>query len=296
MSSERPDRPFRLGFIGLGIMGVPMARRLAERGWQVTAWNLEPERFELVRSAGIQWAESPAAVRAAADIVMICVLGDEAVESVCFGTDGLAASTGAEIVVDFSTTGIDTTQSVASRLAVEWLDCPISGGPQAAEEGALTLMAGGGAELFARLRPLLEELGGNVTLMGGLGAGQTTKIINQAIVGVNYVLMGEVLAMVRAAGIDGTKLAQCLRGGAADSAILQRIFPQILAYDFDPPRGRAKQLNKDLQAVAAFNAASGLELPVQEAAIGQYERYVAAGNGEADSASVARLYGEDEGR
>lgn len=280
----------RLGLIGLGIMGAAMTRRLLARGWQVTVWNLEPERFSEVAGQGAHWAETPAAVRAASDVILICVLGDDAIESVCFGRNGLSSGSGADTVVDLSTTSVDVTRDVAGRLGVDWLDCPISGGPGPAEEGALTLMAGGDKALFERLTPVLADLATNVTLMGPLGAGQTTKVVNQAIVGVNYVLMGEILAMVQAAGIDAEKLPQALKGGAADSFLLQRIFPVMLARDFDPPKGRARQLGKDLQAVAAFNKGLGLDLPVLARAISQYVAYVEAGNGDKESASVSLLY------
>lgn len=292
--AEVQPRPFRLGLIGLGIMGVPIARRLLGQGWRLTVWNREPERFEDVREAGAVWADSPAAVRAACDIVLICVLGEDAVEDICFGERGLAAAKGAHIVIDLSTTAVETTRRAAAELDVAWLDSPISGGPAAAESGELTLMVGGAEELYDWVKAVLLDLGANVTLMGPLGAGQTTKVINQAIVGTNYVLMGEILAQVRAAGIDGTKLHECLKGGLADSEILQRIFPQIYAGDFDPPRGRARQLDKDLHAVRAFNEGLGLSLPVQDVAIDQYRHYVEDGNGEMDSASVCRIYVPDK--
>lgn len=287
------DRP-RLGMIGLGIMGAAMTRRLLGCGWQVTVWNLEPERFAEAAELGAVWADSPASVRDAVDIVLICVLGDEAIEGVCFGRNGLASARGADTVIDLSTTSVDLTRDAAARLEVQWLDCPISGGPGAAEEGALTLMAGGSPDLFARLQPVLSDLSDNCTLMGSLGAGQTTKIVNQAIVGANYVLMGEVLAMVQAAGIDADKLPLALKGGAADSFLLQRIFPIMLNREFDPPKGRARQLGKDLRAVAAFNEGLGLDLPVLARAIAQYLAYAEAGNGEKESASVSLLYDRRE--
>lgn len=284
--SERP----RLGFIGLGLMGAAMTRRLLGRGWQVTVWNLESERLSEVAAQGAVWADTPAAVRAASDIVLVCVLGDEAIESICFGQDGLASARGAEIVVDFSTTSVDVTRDVSERLDVQWLDCPISGGPGPAEAGELALMVGGDPKLFDRLRPILDDLSSNCTLMGPLGAGQTTKVLNQAIVGVNYVLLGEILAMAQASGIDAEKLPSALKGGAADSVLLQRIFLVMLNRAFDPPKGRAGQLGKDLRAVAAFNAKLDLDLPVVARAIDQYVAYVDAGNGDKESASVSRLY------
>lgn len=280
----------RLGFIGLGLMGAAMTRRLLACGWSVTVWNLEPDRYGQVQGQGARWAETPAAVRAASDIVLLCVLGDAAIESICLGQDGLAGASGADTLVDFSTTSVDVTRHVAGRLGMQWLDCPISGGPGPAEAGQLALMAGGDAALFERLRPVLDDLSSNCTLMGPLGAGQVTKVLNQAIVGANYVLLAEVLAMAEASGIDARRLPQALQGGAADSVLLQRIFPVMLDRDFEPPRGRAGQLGKDLEAVLAFNQAHGLELPALASAIAQYLAYVAAGNAERESASVSRLY------
>jgi 3-hydroxyisobutyrate dehydrogenase len=283
-------KPYRLGFIGLGIMGAPMVRRLLSKGWDVTVWNLEPERFDLVKDAGARWAESPAAVRAASDVVLLCILGDAAIESVCLGADGLSLSAGAGAVVDFSTTSVETTKSVAGKLGMDWLDAPMSGGPGAAEQGGLTVMAGGDPGLYERLSPVLADLSINMTLMGALGAGQATKVINQAICGANYVLMAEVLALAEASGINAGKLAACLKGGMADSTILQRIFTQMQARDFDPPRSYARQLNKDLHMVERVVKNLGLDLPVLAEAVAQYDRYTSAGNELEDGASVSRLY------
>jgi 3-hydroxyisobutyrate dehydrogenase len=283
-------KPFRLGFIGIGIMGAPTVRRLCAQGWQVTVWNLEPERFKEVEAAGAQWAESPAAVRAASDVVLICVLGDPAIESVCLGESGLVQGEGADTVIDLSTTSPEMTRKLAEAAGMRWLDCPVSGGPGAAEKGTLTMMAGGDRGLFERLRLILEDLAGNLTLMGGTGAGQTTKIINQAIVGGMYLVVAEALAMAEAAGIEGLAIADALKGGAADSVVLQTIYRQMATSDFEPPRSRARQLNKDLHSVADFVAAYRLDLPVQAAVARQFQAYIDQGGSDADSASVSRLY------
>lgn len=287
------SKPFRLGMIGLGIMGAPMVRRLRAKGWEVTGWNLEPERFETVKESGATWADSPAAVRQASDVVMICILGDPAIESVCLGKNGLSSTSGAHTVIDFSTTSPQMTKQAAAAVGMDWLDVPMSGGPGAAEEGNLTLMAGGDATLYEKMSPILRDLAGNMTLMGPLGAGQMTKVINQAIVGTNYVLMGEVLAMAEAAGIDASRIADCLKGGMADSTVLQRIFTQMQKRDFDPPRSYARQLNKDLHSVEKVAHGLGLLLPVLEAGIAQYDRYASDGNEMEDGASVSRLYTRD---
>lgn len=289
------DTNTRIGFVGLGIMGVPMVKRFREMGLSVTAWNLEPERYDLVRGDGVVWADSPAAVWAASDVTFLCVLGDDAAESCCFGPTGFAsADQGSSVLVDFSTTSPAATFALAERLKNEanadWLDAPMSGGPQAALDGELTLMIGGSDDVCTALMPLLKMTAGNITRMGELGAGQKTKILNQAIVGTNYVLMAELLATAHACGIDPTLLPGCLQGGMADSTILQRIFTQMSAEDFDPPRSYARQLNKDLKAVKNFVGDLQLDLPVLDKAIAQYGAYTEDGNELEDGASVSRLY------
>lgn len=291
------DTNTRIGFVGLGIMGVPMVKRFREMGLAVTVWNLEPERYDMVREVGADWADSPASVWAASDVTCLCVLGDDAAESCCFGPNGFArAEGGATVLVDFSTTSPAATFALAARLKEEsnadWVDAPMSGGPQAALKGDLTLMIGGSTDLCTALMPLLKMMAGNITRMGELGAGQKTKILNQAIVGTNYVLMAELLATAHACGIDPALLPGCLQGGMADSTILQRIFTQMSAEDFDPPRSYARQLNKDLKAVKQFVGDLHLDLPVLDKAIAQYGAYTQDGNELEDGASVSRLYAQ----
>jgi 3-hydroxyisobutyrate dehydrogenase len=276
-------------------MGAPIARRLREQGYELTVWNLEPEYFDRVKSSGAKWASTPAEVWRASDIVLVCVLGDDAIESVCFGEIGFArAETGAEVLVDLSTTSPEATIRLAKRLKDEkdsqWLDAPLSGGPKPAGDGELTIMVGGGASIYRKAEPVLRAIGQNVTHMGDLGSGQKTKILNQAIVGANYILMAEVLATCRAAGIDPNLLPVCLRGGLADSAILQRIYTQMSAEDFNPPRSYVRQVNKDLKSVSHFVEDLGLQLPLIDVAVHQYRRYAEAGNEMEDGASVSRLY------
>ncbi|SFP95842.1 NAD(P)-dependent oxidoreductase [Tranquillimonas alkanivorans] len=284
----------RAGLVGLGIMGAPIARRLRQKGVPLTVWNLEPERFAEVEASGAVWADSPAEVWRASEVVFTCVLGDDAIESVCLGDLGFARAEGASLLVDLSTTSPEATEKVGAGLAeatgAAWIDAPMSGGPQAGEEGNLTLMIGGEEEACQRVMPLLELLSPNITRMGDLGAGQKTKIVNQAIVGANYVLMAEILAVMRAAGMDPSLLPGALKGGMADSTILQRIYTQMAAEDFDPPRSYARQLSKDLKSVAKFVEGLGLDLPVMQTGVHQYRDWAEAGNGMEDGASVARLY------
>lgn len=286
------ERP-RLGFIGLGLMGAPMVRRLLGQGWTVTVWNREPERYAEV--PGAARAADPVAVRAASDVVILCVLDGDAVEACCFGAGGVArAPKGAGLLIDCSTINPDRTQALAARLGIEagmrWVDAPISGGPGPAAEGTLTVMVGGDAVAVAEAWPVLADLAVNLTHAGPLGAGQTAKILNQAIVGTAYLLMAEVLALAKTTEMDVAKLPACLAGGLADSLVLQRVFPQMQARDYEPPKAYARQLDKDLANVALFIQERRLELPIIQQAVARYHEYTAAGNAMQDSASVARLY------
>jgi 3-hydroxyisobutyrate dehydrogenase len=286
--SERP----KIGFVGLGLMGAPMVRRLVARGWQVAVWNLEPERYAEVKNVTV--LDGPHQVREASDIVIFCILNGDAVEECCFGPKGLAqVKSGASLLIDCSTINPDRTLALAERLKAEtgmgWVDAPISGGPAAAGEGNLTIMMGGDGADVGRAMPVLADLATNLTHIGVLGAGQTAKIINQAIVGVGYVLMAEALALAEAAGIDAARLPAALAGGMADSTVLKRIYPQQAARDYEPPRGYARQLDKDLINVMHFVEEHGLQLPLIARAASRYHEF-AHDRPMQDSAAVARLY------
>lgn len=290
----------RIGFIGIGIMGEAMVRRLMERGHgPITVWNLEAERLATVVPHGAVAAASPAAVAAASDVVMTCVLHTDAVRNVVFGPAGIAEAPGlsGRLLIDLSTADPDSTRQMAAQLQAEagmgWVDAPVSGGPQAARAGTLAIMAGGAEADIARALPLLRDLAANVTRMGPVGAGQTTKVINQAIVGTGFVVMAEALALAEAAGIDAEALPGCLAGGFADSELLRRIWPQMQQRRFEPPAGYARQLLKDMKAVQAFAEGLGAGLPVVAAAAARYAQFVADGNEMADSAAILLLYRPD---
>ncbi|CAN5258049.1 NAD(P)-dependent oxidoreductase [soil metagenome] len=283
----------RIGFVGLGVLGIAMAERLLKRGWPVSVWNRSPGRAELLAPHGGVPKQTPAEVAATSDVVMLCVLDGPAVEEVVFGPGGVAEAKGARTLIDFSTIEPERTVTLAARLktatGADWIDAPVSGGPPVALNGKLTIMLGGAPDAVARCRPALDDLAGNLTHLGPVGSGQTAKVLNQAIVGVSYVLMAELLALAATTDIDPALLPKALSGGLADSNVLQRIYPLMQAEDFSKPLGYARQLNKDLQALAAFASARGVDLPVIRKAVERYAEY-ARGNDMADSASVSRLY------
>ncbi len=276
-------------------MGAPMVLRLLDQGYEVFCWNKEPEKASEVVPAGAKWLDGPHRVREASDIVILCILDGKAVSSVCFGENGMArALGGASLLIDCSTINPDETQDFAARLQAEagmaWVDAPISGGPKLARDGRLIILAGGDKAKVDQARPVLEDLSANLTHFGALGAGQTAKIINQTIVGVNYVLMAETLVMAEKAGIDPALLPGAFAGGASDSRSLQSIFLQMHHADFDKPNAYARQLDKDLRNVREFAEALDLDLPLLRAAVERYAQFVDEGNGMKDSAFISRFY------
>ncbi len=284
----------RIGFVGLGIMGTAMTLRLLEQGWPVTVWNLEPERVQPLVAAGAVSAPSPAAVTAASDIVMMCVLHTEAVRNCVFGAQGIAEAAAGKILIDHSTIDPAATRSMAQQLQGEtgmrWVDAPVSGGPLQSRAGTLTVMAGGDSADMESIRPLMADLAANFTHIGPSGAGQTAKMINQLIVGSGYVVLAEALTLAEAAGINAQALPRCLAGGHADSSLLKQLYPQMQARDFEPPRSYARQLLKDLKAVKEYAHALQLSLPMLEAATRRYTDYVEQGNGMKDTASIVNSY------
>ncbi|MCW3475555.1 NAD(P)-dependent oxidoreductase [Limobrevibacterium gyesilva] len=286
-----------IGFIGIGLMGTPMTLRLLDQGRKVVVWNREPSRADPVVAAGAVWAPSPRAVAEASDIVLLCVLNTEAVSDCIWGSDGVAeAARGARLLIDHSTIDPAATRDFATRLKARtsagWVDAPVSGGPAAARTGTLTIMAGAGDTDWVAARPVLADLGANITRVGGVGAGQVAKIINQAIVGSGFVLMAEALRLAEQAGIDAAAIPACLAGGFADSTLLQRVYPQMQRRAFDPPLSFSRQLLKDMKAVTAFADGLQLSLPMVQTACARYAAHVGRGHGMEDSASILRLYEE----
>lgn len=287
-----------IGFIGLGLMGTPIAIQLCKAGYDVRVWARSPEKLTPAREAGATVADSPAATAADADVIFLCVTDTDAVEAIVFGDNGVA-KTGRKgaILVDHSSIRPDSTVSFANRLkktaGMHWIDAPVSGGAPAVFNKSLVVMAGAdNEELIERIRPLTGHYAGRVTHMGPVGAGQTTKLVNQTLVGVNFALLAEVVAFAANAGIDAAKLPGALAGGRADSRLFQEFLPRMLQQD--PPReGRIDIVLKDLDMVADAAKANGTPMPLAMLAGSLHRMLVAKGFGNADNAELPRLYRPD---
>lgn len=250
----------KLGFVGQGIMGSPMSRHLVRAGHEVTVWNRHPERCEAAREAGAAVAGTLAEVAAAAEVVFICVADTADVEAVLFGDNALAEHMSpGQVVVDMSTISPEATEEFAGvleSLGIEMLDAPVSGGEAGAVNATLTIMCGGKAEVFERVRPALEAMGKKIVHCGGHGDGQRFKAVNQTICALNILAVSEGLLFARAAGLDLEKVFDVVSSGAAASWMLSNLGPKIIAGDWAP--GFTIRLQaKDLRIAASTMEALG---------------------------------------
>ena len=284
----------RIGFIGLGLMGSPIAMKLIDAGCPVSVWGRNPEKVASAVAAGAKVAPSPGALAREVDIVMLCVTDTAAVETLVFGGGGIreGASDG-KILIDHSSIRPAATREMAARLAddtgMDWLDSPVSGGPPGVARKTLVVMCGGEARVFEAALPVMETYAGRCTLMGPIGAGQTTKLLNQAMCAVAFVAVAEITALAKRAGIDAAKIPPALAGGRADSRILQEFMPRMAAND-RTRSGRIDTMVKDLDAVAEFARACGAEIPCATLAAEIHRTLVAQGMGPEDPAAIVSYF------
>jgi 3-hydroxyisobutyrate dehydrogenase len=222
-----------VGFIGIGLMGLPMCKRLLAAQVPLTVWNRNPEKCQPLVQLGAQQAQSVEALVQSVDFVMLCISNTHAVEELSKAL--LPVLRQGQVVIDLSSISPDATQALAREAAKQgasWIDCPVSGGVAGAQAGTLAMMAGGDENVVSSLEPLLLNLGQRLTYMGESGAGQTTKICNQMIVSCNVLVIAEVMAMAKRAGVDATKIPTALTGGFADSTPLQLTGSRMASQDF----------------------------------------------------------------
>ena len=273
---------FSIGYVGAGLMGGPMVKRLTSLGWKVRAYDIVPARSMLA---------SAAEAAQGADVVLLNLPTNEAVEDVV--SKLIPALRAGQLVVDFSTIPVDACRAHAARVlkatGCRWVDAPVSGGPPAVEAGTLTVMAGGQEEDLQKLAPLMRDIAGRCTHMGPVGAGLAAKMINQLIVGVGTAMLGEAEALCEKAGIDAARIPECLGGGYADSNVLKAYWPRMVQRDF-APRGYVRQLLKDLEMVSAWAAKLQSRTPVLESALAAYRELKKQGHSELDTAAVVKLY------
>ncbi|MFB4213120.1 2-hydroxy-3-oxopropionate reductase [Shouchella sp. JSM 1781072] len=253
----------RVGFIGLGIMGMPMTRNLIKAGFQVTAFDLNQDAVNLIASEGATAASSGKEVAQNSDVIITMLPKGEHVRAALFGVNGVIE--GAEeglIIVDMSSVSpVDSKQMAthAAEKGVHFLDAPVSGGEPKAIDGTLAIMVGGEESVFAQAKPVLEAMGTDIVLVGDAGCGTTAKLANQIIVNLNIAAVSEALVLASKAGIDIEKMYQAIRGGLAGSTVMDAKIPMILDRNF-VAGGRIDINMKDLTNV--MNTAHEMHVPL----------------------------------
>ncbi|MDZ4340214.1 MAG: 2-hydroxy-3-oxopropionate reductase [candidate division NC10 bacterium] len=282
----------KIGFIGLGIMGKPMARNLLKAGHAVTVYNRSRPAMEELHRAGAHLGPSPKDVAAAAEIVITMLPNSPDVEAVVLGPNGvLEGATPGTILADMSTISPLVSQKIyreAKQRGVRALDAPVSGGEKGAIEGILSVMVGGDKEVFDAVVPVFQAMGKTITYMGPAGAGGFTKLANQVIVAINLTAISEALTLGAKAGLDPERLIQALGGGMAGSRCLDMKGPQIIKGNFQP--GFKIDLHyKDLGLI--MEAARALQVPLPTTAVVQelFSALRVKGRGGLDHSAVITL-------
>jgi 2-hydroxy-3-oxopropionate reductase len=280
----------KLGFIGLGIMGTPMAQHLLAAGNSLFL-NTRSKLPQTLLDAGATACPTAKAVAEHADIVFLMLPDTPDVEAVLFGDTGVAKGlTKGKVVVDMSSIDPMATKGFAKKinaLGADYLDAPVSGGEVGAKAASLTIMVGGEPAVFDRVKPLFELMGKNITLIGGNGDGQTCKVANQIIVALNIAAVGEALVFASKAGADPAKVRQALMGGFASSRILEVHGERMIKRTFNPGFRIAlhqKDLNLALQSARTLNVA----LPQTAGAAQLMQSCAALGHGQADHSALVR--------
>ena len=281
-----------IGFIGLGLMGRPMCRNLMNAGAELVVTNRsEQPRIELEKEGATPVA-TPAEVAARTDIIIVMVTNTPAVEMVLTGEHGVMKQVRpGTLIIDMGTTMMPATRSLAARFrekGCEYVDAPVSGGTIGAEEGNLTIMAGGSQEGFSRALPILKVLGAHITHVGETGAGQVAKAANQVIVGLTIGAVAEALALAKAAGVDPGKVREALTGGFADSRILE-VHGKRMVDESYAPGGRATIQRKDMDQAITLADELGLELPATTLSRSLYDTLIESGGGDLDHSALFKV-------
>jgi 2-hydroxy-3-oxopropionate reductase len=279
-----------IGFIGLGIMGRPMAGHLIDAGHALFLNRVKPASQGLVEKGG-KAMESARAVAEASDVIVLMLPDTPDVEAVLFGENGVASGLSqGKLVIDMSSISPVETKTFAKRIAelgCDYVDAPVSGGEVGAQNAALTIMAGGSEAAFARAKPLFEKMGKNITLVGGVGDGQTAKVANQIIVGLTIEAVSEALLFAKKAGADPAKVREALMGGFAASRILEAHGDRMIKRTFDPGF-RIRLHRKDLSLAVDAAKALNLSLPNTAATQQLMNAAIALGDGDKDHSALIR--------
>lgn len=282
-----------IGFIGLGVMGRPMALNLLKAGYEVTVYDISAQQMEALAAAGALTARSCREVARACEVVITMLPNSPDVHAAITGRDGVLEGAGeGSIIVDMSSISPRVSKELAAVCAakkVTYLDCPVSGGEPKAVDGTLAIMCGGPTAVFDHVKPMLMCMGASVELIGEAGSGNMAKLANQIIVAVNIAAIGEAFVLLKKSGVDCETVFKAIRGGLAGSNALNAKAPMMLAHQFAP--GFRIDLHiKDLMNAMDAAEAADAPLPLSTAVIEMLQTLSAKGDGGLDHSALLKHY------
>ncbi|MVA69799.1 NAD-binding protein [Agrobacterium vitis] len=282
-----------VALIGAGAMGGAIGRRLVETGNQLTVFDLNAEKVAELTALGATSAKTAAEAASRSDYVILSLNAPHIIRAAVFGTDGVAeGAKPGTLIIDMSSIDPEATRQLAgdaAQMGLRWVDSPLSGGAPKAAIGELTLMAGGTEQDVADAHQVLQHVASNYTHMGPVGAGQTTKLINQVLCGLNFLAVAEATQLALDAGVDAAKIPQALKGGRADSAILQEYMPRYVAKDYRRT-GRIDNMVKDLNGAQDLARRTNTAMPLTAVCAEVHRMLTAAGLGGEDQAMLMEFF------
>ena len=280
-----------LGFIGLGIMGKPMAKNLINAGYDLVVLDINTGPVEELAALGAKTAASPAGVAGTVSKIITMLPDGPEVEEVVLGANGIIEQATADTaLIDMSSISPTVTKKIAAALSEKGaraLDAPVSGGEPGAINGALAIMVGGPGDLFNDMKPVFDILGKSAVLVGNTGAGQTTKLVNQMLVAIHIEAMGEAFLLAAKAGVDPQKVFEAIKGGLAGSNVLNAKIPLVLDRNFKPGF-RINLHRKDLKNALEAASTLGLSSPVTEIVLGMIDSLIGRGKGDDDHGGIVQ--------
>lgn len=285
-----------IALIGAGVMGQAIGSRLLETGNTLSVYDRNPPKVAALAEKGARGATSPAEAAKDAGFIITSLNSAEAIEQVIFAEAGVVESvTSGAMIIDMSSIDPNATRRLAERASefgLRWLDSPLSGGAPKAVLGTLTVMAGGSASDFEDSKAVMDHLCANFTLMGPTGAGQTTKLINQVFCALHFVAVAEATQLALDSGVDAARIPDALKGGRADSAILQEFMAKMAAKDYTPA-GRLDNMVKDLNGVQDLARTTGTAMPLTAVCAEIHRVLTARGLGHADNAALMEYWSKE---
>ena len=283
----------KIGFIGVGIMGKPMLKNLIDAGYDIIAYDIIKKALNEIVEYGADIGTSPKNIAENSDIILTMLPNSPQVKEVVLGKNGVIEGVReGQILVDMSSIAPLVSQEIAKELekkGVEMLDAPVSGGEEKAKSGTLAFMVGGKKEVFEKCKGILDVMGGSVTLVGDIGAGQTTKLANQVIVALNIAAVAEAMVLGKKAGVDPEKIFHAIRGGLAGSRCMEDKAPRMLKANFTP--GFKMKLHlKDLTNVFETSRSLHTAMPLTAQVMEMMQVLIADGNTEIDHGGLALFY------